>query len=99
MWDCNGMEQIHDISAFEEESEARMFAILAGTEPEPDSFPNIEIMRLRARYNTPRDYHIAGIKLPAEITDDMIRETFKSKDNRKWPLARYIVTRSFYIPI
>lgn len=72
MWDDNGLEQLHDISAFDEESEAKVFAILAGTEPPPDSFPNIMPMRLRAMYNTPRNYKIYGIKLQSEITDEII---------------------------
>jgi len=77
MWDDNGLESISDITAFEDESEAKMFAILAGEEPPDDSWPNLHAMRLRARYNTPRNYHIIGIKLPDDFTDEIIEKALE----------------------
>jgi len=83
MWDCNGVEQIHDISSFEEESEAKVFAILAGIVPPPDTFPNLQTMKLRALYNTPRHYRIYGIKLTQEFTDDIIADALKPRSKSR----------------
>lgn len=98
MWDDNGLEQLHDISAFEEESEAKVFAILSGLEPPDDSWPNIETMRLRALYNTPRNYKIIGIKLPVEFTDEKIEEALLPKHNNDRNLTRKILlTRGIHL--
>lgn len=73
-FDDNGLEQLHDISDFPEKQEEKVFAKLAGQEYE-DGEIDFTYMRLRARYNTPRNYHLIGIKMPGEITDEIIRDS------------------------
>ena len=96
MWCDTGLETIHDISAFEEESEAKVFAILAGKEPPDDSWPNLTAMKLRAMYNTPRNYHIIGIKVPPEFTDERIEQALTPSETPSL-LKNILITRGIHL--
>ena len=80
MWCDYGIEAICDLTNYEQIQEEKVFATLAGDELPEDNFPDLTFMKLRARYNTPRNYKIYGVKLPGEYTDDIIEKNWQALD-------------------
>ena len=74
MWDCNGLECVAD---FTEYSQAQVWAGLKG-EAGPRMFPNLEHLKLRARYNSQRNYEIYAITAVDGITEQDIRDMFEA---------------------
>lgn len=70
MWDCNGLEALEQVS----DPALATFAVLQGTEPPRQ--PNINMWRLRAQFNTQRNYEIYIVTATAEITQQDIQEMF-----------------------
>jgi hypothetical protein len=67
MWDCNGLEFLHDITGLEHD------AMIAGLKDEPFKAPfNLTMMMMRARFNTQRSYEIYTFE-----TTDMDYEAVK----------------------
>jgi hypothetical protein len=79
-FDDYGVEQLHDITGYEQDEQEKMFAVLAGQEYEGREI-DFNYMRLRARYNTPRNYHLIGIKLSEDVTDEIIYDSLSSGEN------------------
>jgi hypothetical protein len=72
MWDCNGLESVVRLP----NPEDRTFALLKGVKP--PEMPNINHWRLRARFNTHRNYEIYVITAQPGITEDDIQRMFES---------------------
>jgi hypothetical protein len=72
MWDCNGLEAVEQIP----DPALATFAVLQGREPPRP--PNINTWRLRARFNTQRNYEIYIVHATPEITREDIREMFEA---------------------
>ena len=74
MWDCNGLECVADYTQY---SQDEVWAKLKG-EPGLRMFPNIEHLKLRARYNSQRNYEIYAVTAVEGITEQDIRDMFEA---------------------
>ena len=72
MWDCNGLEAVEQVP----DPALTTFAVLQGTQP--PQMPNLNSWRLRARFNTQRNYEIYIVHATPEITREDIREMFEA---------------------
>jgi predicted HTH transcriptional regulator len=72
MWDCNGLEAVEQIP----DPALATFAVLQNKEP--PTMPNINMWKLRARFNTQRNYEIYIVHATPEITQADIREMFEA---------------------
>ena len=81
MWDMHGLEALINVTKIEKEHEQwekdNIFRVLKEQDPTPR--PNhvpLEMMILRARYNSQRHYEI--YTFDSELSEEDIRETFES---------------------
>ena len=74
VWDNTGLEYIGDITLDEQQ---RTWAALKG-EPLKYTLPNLEHLKLRARYNSQRHYEIYIVSATDGITADDIRDMFEA---------------------
>jgi len=74
MWDNRGLEYVGDITADEIH---RTWATLKGHSTQT-SFPNLNHLILRARYNPQRHYEIYQVEATDGITEDDIRSMFEA---------------------
>ena len=81
MWDCNGLECVADYTEY---SQKKVWQELQGAKPGDTDFrpvalfPNIEHLKLRARYNSQRNYEIYAITAVDGITEQDIRDMFEA---------------------
>jgi hypothetical protein len=73
MWCNEGLEYVGDVTA---EQGAKTWAALKGEEHR--GMPNLMHMRLRAQFNSQRHYEIYFVDAVDGITEDDIREMFRS---------------------
>ena len=74
VWDNTGLEYVGDITLDEQQ---RTWATLKG-QPLKYTIPNLNHLRLRARYNTQRHYEIYIVSATDGITADDIRAMFEA---------------------
>ena len=74
VWDNTGLEYIGDITLDEQQ---RTWAALKGEELKY-TIPNLEHLKLRARYNSQRHYEIYIVSATDGITADDIRDMFEA---------------------
>jgi hypothetical protein len=72
MWDCYGLESIAEVP----DPALATFAVLKNEKP--PEMPNINMWRLRARFNTQRHYEIYIINTAPEIEREDIRTMFEA---------------------
>jgi hypothetical protein len=72
MWDCYGLEHIAEVP----DPALHTFAVLKNEKP--PEMPNINMWRLRARFNTQRHYEIYIINTTPEIELEDIRAMFEA---------------------
>ena len=89
MWDCNGLEAVEQLPDPAETT----FALLKGTEPPKP--PNIMHWRLRAQFNTQRNYEIYVFEATKGITAEDIRDMFEASPQTAADTIRGIGTQ-FY---
>ena len=86
MWDCNGLEAVEQLPDPAETT----FALLKGTEPPKP--PNIMHWRLRAQFNTKRNYEIYVFEATKGITAEDIRDMFDASPQTAVDTIRRIGT-------
>ena len=74
VWDNTGLEYIGDITLDEQQ---RTWSALKGEELKY-TIPNLEHLKLRARYNSQRHYEIYIVSATDGITADDIRDMFEA---------------------
>ena len=72
MWDCNGLECVIDIT---EQEQMRAWAQLQGQDG--PSMTNLNMLVLRARYNSQRHYEIYAVTAQEGITREDIAQMFE----------------------
>lgn len=72
MWDCNGLEAVEQVP----DPALTTFAVLQNKEP--PKMPNLNMWKLRARFNTQRNYEIYIVTTTPEITKEDIRAMFEA---------------------
>ena len=75
MWDCLGLEFVIDIT---EDEQRRVWQRLRGEPVSETAVPNIEHLKLRARFNSQRHYEIYVVEATDGITADDIRDMFEA---------------------
>ena len=73
MWDCYGLEYLFNITDWDRK---RVWSVLK-EEVHPAS-PNLQTLILRAKYNSQRHYEIYLFDADNSITEDDIRDLFKT---------------------
>lgn len=90
-WDCNGLESCINISDIEKEE---MWAALKDTEQNPGKGrPNsvssiVNMLMLRARFNSQRHYEIYAIDTDDDITAQDIKDGFEDRPQVMADLVR-----------
>ena len=75
MWDCNGLEYIGDITAYDQ----RMIVeTLKGKQSPRRALANPYHLRLRAQFNPQRHYEIYIVEATDGITESDIRDMFEA---------------------
>lgn len=73
-WDDLGIEMVFDIDA--ERSKKVEAALKGETHKYQDPGQLLEMAKLRARYNSHRNYEIYAIAMPEHLAEEMVREMF-----------------------
>jgi hypothetical protein len=73
VWDCYGLESLFDVTKYMRECTYNTLMEL----PLPESIP-LNHLLLRARNNSQRNYEIYLFDCEADLSEDMIREGFKT---------------------
>lgn len=78
-WDDIGIEMVFDIDA--ERSKKVEAALKGEAYKHQDPGQLLEMARLRARYNSHRNYEIYAIAMPEHIAEEMVRDMFDKDFN------------------
>lgn len=85
MWDCLGLEYCEDITRREQ---AEMWASLQGKESNLGTYPSLNALVLRARFNPQRNYEIYTISIDHTLTAADIKAEFEANPQGMVDLVR-----------
>lgn len=91
MWDCYGLETVADYTEY---SQAKMWQTLQGVKDDPHdafnapSFPSLNALMMRARYNSQRNYEIYAVEAQEGITREDLIQMFEDSPQHAAELIR-----------
>lgn len=85
-WDDLGVEAVHDINA--EQSKRVEAALREEAYEHQDPVQLLEMILLRARFNTPRNYNVYAINMPDHLTEDAVRLMFEENPEIMFELVK-----------
>lgn len=75
MWCSEGIECVQDITQYNDWDTANAFAVLSGEQPRSNPLNSqVNAMRLRARFNSQRNYEIYVFTSTNDLDEDTVKE-------------------------